>query len=176
MNVYDFALICYGLTVKRVVYPGSFDPITNGHLDVIKRASALFEEVVVAVFVNNTKQTLFNVNERMEMISETTKQFPNITIQSWSGLVVDYCVENNIDAIVKGMRAISDFDVEIQMSQMNYQLKQIETLFIATAPAYSFVSSSLVKEILALGGDVSAYLPKELISRVKTRLTDVREK
>jgi pantetheine-phosphate adenylyltransferase len=156
--------------VKRVVYPGSFDPITNGHLDIIKRASDLFDEVVVAVLVNKSKRTLFTVEERMEMISQTCAHFGNVTTDSWSGLLVDYCEEKKIPAIVKGLRAISDFDYEIQMSQINYQLKAIETLFISTAPAHSFLSSSLIKEILAYDGDVSAYMPKELISKVKNRL------
>jgi pantetheine-phosphate adenylyltransferase len=156
--------------VKRVVYPGSFDPVTNGHLDIIKRASDLFDEVVVAVLVNKSKKTLFTVDERIEMISETTARFGNVKVDGWSGLLVDYCVEKNIPAIVKGLRAISDFDYELQMSQINYQLKGIETLFISTAPAHSFLSSSLIKEILAFGGDVSAYMPNELIDRVRTRL------
>ena len=156
--------------MKRVVYPGSFDPVTNGHLDIIKRASDLFDEVVVAVLVNKSKKTLFTVDERIEMISETTARFGNVKVDSWSGLLVDYCVEKNIPAIVKGLRAISDFDYELQMSQINYQLKGIETLFISTAPAHSFLSSSLIKEILAFGGDVSAYMPNELIDRVRTRL------
>jgi pantetheine-phosphate adenylyltransferase len=156
--------------VKRVVYPGSFDPVTNGHLDIIKRASDLFDEVVVAVLVNKSKKTLFTVEERMGMISETTSRFGNVKVDNWSGLLVDYCVEKNIPAIVKGLRAISDFDYELQMSQINYQLKGIETLFISTAPAHSFLSSSLIKEILSFGGDVSAYMPNELIERVRTRL------
>jgi len=156
--------------VNRVVYPGSFDPVTNGHLDIIKRASDLFDEVVVAVLVNKSKKTLFTVDERIEMISETTARFGNVKVDSWSGLLVDYCNEKEIPAIVKGLRAISDFDYELQMSQINYQLKGIETLFISTAPAHSFLSSSLIKEILSFGGDVTAYMPKELIDRVRTRL------
>ena len=156
--------------MKRVVYPGSFDPVTNGHLDIIKRASDLFDEVVVAVLVNKSKKTLFTVEERMEMIAETTSHFGNVKVDSWSGLLVDFCVEKKIPAIVKGLRAISDFDYELQMSQINYQLKGVETLFISTAPAHSFLSSSLIKEILTFGGDVSAYMPNELIDRVRTRL------
>ena len=156
--------------MNRVVYPGSFDPVTNGHLDIIKRASDLFDEVVVAVLVNKSKKTLFTVDERIEMISETTARFGNVKVDSWSGLLVDYCNEKEIPAIVKGLRAISDFDYELQMSQINYQLKGIETLFISTAPAHSFLSSSLIKEILSFGGDVTAYMPKELIDRVRTRL------
>ena len=156
--------------MKRVVCPGSFDPITFGHLDIIKRASALFDEVIIAVLVNTTKKTLFTVDERLEMISEVTSQYPNVRVDSWSGLLVDYCETHDVKAIVKGLRAVTDFDYELQMSQINLQLKGIETLFMATAPAHSFLSSSLVKEIATFGGDVSAYLPASIITRVTERL------
>ena len=124
----------------------------------------------MAVLVNKSKKTLFNVEERIGMIAETTSHFGNVSVDSWSGLLVDYCVEKKIPAIVKGLRAISDFDYELQMSQINYQLKGVETLFISTAPAHSFLSSSLIKEILSFGGDVTSYMPNELIERVRTRL------
>ena len=156
--------------MKRVVSPGSFDPITFGHLDIIKRASALFDEVIIAVLVNTTKKTLFTVDERLEMIAEVTSQYPNVRVDSWSGLLVDYCETHDVKAIVKGLRAVTDFDYELQMSQINLQLKGIETLFMATAPAHSFLSSSLVKEIATFGGDVSAYLPASIITRVTERL------
>ena len=156
--------------MKRVVCPGSFDPITFGHLDIIKRASALFDEVIIAVLVNTTKKTLFTVDERLEMIAEVTSQYPNVRVDSWSGLLVDYCETHDVKAIVKGLRAVTDFDYELQMSQINLQLKAIETLFMATAPAHSFLSSSLVKEIATFGGDVSAYLPASIITRVTERL------
>ena len=155
---------------RRAVCPGSFDPITNGHLDIIKRASAHFDEVVVAVFINSTKQSMFSVEERIEMIKETTKNLPNIKVDSWSGLLVEYCKANGIDAIVKGLRAVTDFDYELQMSQINLQLKGIETIFMSTAPEHSFLSSSLVKEIASYGGDVSNYVPNEILSRLKERL------
>jgi pantetheine-phosphate adenylyltransferase len=156
--------------MKRVVCPGSFDPITFGHLDIIKRASALFDEVIIAVLVNTIKKTLFTVDERLEMIAEVTSQYPNVRVDSWSGLLVDYCETHDVKAIVKGLRAVTDFDYELQMSQINLQLKGIETLFMATAPAHSFLSSSLVKEIATFGGDVSAYLPASIITRVTERL------
>jgi len=156
--------------VKKVVCPGSFDPITFGHLDIIERASSLFDEVVVAVLVNKTKKSLFTVEERMSMISEVTAKYPNVSVASWSGLLVDYCEENNIQAIVKGLRAVTDFDYELQMSQMNLQLKGVETLFMSTAPAHSFLSSSLVKEIAAYDGDISGYVPAPLVERVKSAL------
>ena len=156
--------------MKKVVCPGSFDPITFGHLDIIERASSLFDEVVVAVLVNKTKKSLFTVEERMSMISEVTAKYPNVSVASWSGLLVDYCEENNIQAIVKGLRAVTDFDYELQMSQMNLQLKGVETLFMSTAPAHSFLSSSLVKEIAAYDGDISGYVPAPLVERVITAL------
>lgn len=156
--------------MKRVVCPGSFDPITFGHLDIIERASKLFDEVVIAVLVNKTKSTLFTVAERIEMISEVTTIFPNVRVDSWSGLLVDYCESNDIGVIVKGLRAITDFDYELQMSQINLQLKGIETLFMSTAPAHSFLSSSLVKEIASYNGDVSNYIPAPLLEKLKTRV------
>lgn len=156
--------------MKRVVCPGSFDPITYGHLDIVERASSIFDEVVIAVMVNKTKQTLFTVEERIEMTKEVTKRFPNVKVDSWSGLLVDYCKKNDISIIVKGLRAVTDFDYELQMSQINLQLQGVETLFLSTAPAHSFLSSSLVKEIASHGGDVSSYIPAELLERLKDRL------
>lgn len=145
--------------MKRAVCPGSFDPITYGHLDIIERASAHFDQVVVAVLENRTKASLFTVAERIEMIRETTSKFPNVIVDSWSGLLVDYCKTNSVQAIVKGLRAVTDFDYELQMAQVNLQ-SGIETMFMATAPAHSFLSSSLVKELAHYGGDVSSMVPK----------------
>jgi len=156
--------------VKRVVCPGSFDPITYGHLDIIERASKMFDEVVIAVLVNKTKSSLFTVPERIEMIKEVTERFSNVRVDSWSGLLVDYCVTQEIPIIVKGLRAVTDFDYELQMSQINFQLKGIETLFMSTAPAHSFLSSSLVKEIASYDGDVSSYIPAPLVGRLRERL------
>jgi pantetheine-phosphate adenylyltransferase len=156
--------------VKRIVCPGSFDPITFGHLDIIERASSIFDEVVIAVMVNKTKQTLFTVEERIEMTKEVTAKFPNVKVDSWSGLLVDYCKKNDISIIGKGLRAVTDFDYELQMSQINLQLQGVETLFLSTAPAHSFLSSSLVKEIASHGGDVSSYIPAVLLERLKNRL------
>ena len=158
--------------MKRVVCPGSFDPITFGHLDIIERASSLFDEVVVAVLVNQTKKTLFTVEERIAMIKEVTAAHPNVKVDSWSGLLVDYCKKNEIPMIVKGLRAVTDFDYELQMSQINLQLQGVETLFMSTAPAHSFLSSSLIKEIASYGGDVSSYVPEILLNRLKNRLAE----
>ncbi len=130
----------------------------------------MFEEVVIAVLVNNTKTTLFTVEERISMIAEVTAKFPNVRVDSWSGLLVDYCERNKISIIIKGLRAVTDFDYELQMSQINLQLKGVETLFMSTAPAHSFLSSSLVKEIANYGGDVSNYIPEPLVERLRARL------
>ena len=158
--------------MRRVVCPGSFDPITNGHLDIIERASSLFDEIVIAVLVNQTKSSLFTVDERIEMIKEVTTKYKNVRVDSWSGLLVDYCKANQISTIVKGLRAVSDFDYELQMSQVNLQLQGVETLFMATAPSHSFLSSSLVKEIASHGGDVSAYMPAAIVSKLKSRVAN----
>ena len=143
---------------RRAVCPGSFDPITYGHLDIIKRASAHFDEVVVAVFINSTKQILFTVDERIQMIKETTKDLPNIKVDSWSGLTVEYCKRNKIDVITKGLRAVSDFDYELQQAQVNLQAG-VDTMFMATDPSHSFLSSSLVKELAKYNGDISSMVP-----------------
>ncbi len=155
--------------MKRAVCPGSFDPITYGHLDIIERASAHFDQVVVAVLENRTKASLFTVAERIEMIRETTSKFPHVIVDSWSGLLVDYCKTNSVQAIVKGLRAVTDFDYELQMAQVNLQ-SGIETMFMATAPAHSFLSSSLVKELAHYGGDVSSMVPKNVNAALKVQV------
>ena len=129
--------------MRRAVCPGSFDPITFGHLDIIARASAHFDHVVIAVLENRTKSSLFTVDERIEMIRETTAHLTNVSVDSWSGLLVDYCKSNSIQAIVKGLRAVTDFDYELQMAQVNLQGSGVETMFMATSPVHSFLSSSL---------------------------------
>ena len=155
--------------MKRAVCPGSFDPITYGHLDIIERASAHFDQVVVAVLENRTKASLFTVAERIEMIRETTSKFSNVIVDSWSGLLVDYCKTNSVQAIVKGLRAVTDFDYELQMAQVNLQTG-IETMFMATAPAHSFLSSSLVKELAHYGGDVSSMVPTNVNAALKAQV------
>lgn len=156
--------------MRRAVCPGSFDPITNGHLDIIERASARFDEVIVAVMVNRVKNSLFTVEERLNMIRETTKNFKNVKVDSWSGLLGDYCKQNDAQTIVKGLRAVTDFDYELQMAQINYQTSGIETMFMATAPAYSFLSSSIVKELANYGGDISTMVPANVKSELAKRV------
>ena len=156
--------------MKRAVCPGSFDPITFGHLDIIKRASAQFDHVVVAVLENRTKSSLFTVAERIEMISQTTAHLPNVSVDSWSGLLAEYCKTNSITSIVKGLRAVTDFDYELQMAQLNLQASGVETMLMATAPAHSFLSSSLVKELAHYGGDVSTMVPPNVDTALKLRV------
>ena len=157
--------------IRRAVCPGSFDPVTNGHLDIIGRAAQLYDEVTVAVFVNQAKSSLFSVDERRELLEEVTAQYGNVRIDSFHGLVVDYCRANGIAVIVKGLRAVSDFDYELQMAQMNRGLAGIDTLFMPTNPEYSFLASSLVKEIAKWGGDVSSLVPPNVLKRLIDRTT-----
>jgi pantetheine-phosphate adenylyltransferase len=152
--------------VRRVVYPGSFDPVTNGHLDIISRAARLYDEVIVAVLLNLSKSALFTVEERLDMLREVTAAFPNVRAASFDGLIVDFCKANDVSAIVKGLRAVSDFDYELQMAQMNYNQAGVETMFMTTNPLYAFLSSSLVKEFAKFGGDVASLVPKPVLRRL----------
>ncbi|MBL1108171.1 pantetheine-phosphate adenylyltransferase [Streptomyces sp. 5-8] len=156
--------------MRRAVCPGSFDPITNGHLDIIARASRLYDEVYVAVMINKSKKGLFEIEERIELIREVTSEYANVRVEAFHGLLVDFCKQRDIPAIVKGLRAVSDFDYELQMAQMNIGLTGVETLFVPTNPTYSFLSSSLVKEVAAWGGDVSHLVPAQVLEALNERL------
>ena len=158
--------------MRRAVCPGSFDPVTNGHLDIVSRASTLFDEVVVAVLINKSKQGLFSVEERMDMLREVCAEYPNVKVDAFHGLLVNFCRERGIVAIVKGLRAVSDFDYELQMAQMNSSLAPVETVFVPTSPAYSFLASSLVKEVAMYGGDVSGLVPDTVLPLLTERLRD----
>jgi pantetheine-phosphate adenylyltransferase len=160
--------------VRRAVCPGSFDPVTNGHIDIIARASMLFDEVVVAVGVNKSKRRLFSPDERIEMLTQACLGFANVRIDSFDGLLTDFCKDHDIHAIVKGLRAVSDFDYELQMAQMNSSLAGIETVFVPTSPEYSFLASSLVKEVATFGGDVSSLVPPFVLERLTSRLAEGR--
>jgi pantetheine-phosphate adenylyltransferase len=162
------------VTDRRCVCPGSFDPVTNGHLDVLARASRLYDEVTVAVLVNPGKSGLFEVPERIEMLREVTAELGNVRVDSFEGLLVDYCRERGIPVVVKGLRAVSDFDYELQMAQMNHRLTGLETFFVATNPEYSFLSSSLVKEVARWGGDVGGLVPDAVLARLRGRIDPTR--
>jgi pantetheine-phosphate adenylyltransferase len=159
--------------VRKAVCPGSFDPVTNGHLDIISRASDLFDEVTVAVLINKSKQGMFGVEERLEMLRIVAADYPNVKIDSFHGLLVHFCQANGITAIVKGLRAVSDFDYELQMAQMNRSLAGVETVFVPTSPEYSFLASSLVKEVATYGGDVSSLVPEDVLRRLRDHLGQV---
>ncbi|WP_327120025.1 pantetheine-phosphate adenylyltransferase [Nocardia sp. NBC_01730] len=152
--------------------PGSFDPVTYGHLDVFNRAAAQFDEVVITVMINKSKQGMFSVEERMEMLRESTAHLANVRVESWYGLLVDFAREQGITAIVKGLRDAGDFGYELQMAQMNKKLSGVDTFFIATNPSFSYLSSSLVKEVAAFGGDVSDMLPPSVYKRLLERLAE----
>lgn len=155
--------------MTKVVCPGSFDPVTNGHLDIIERSARLFDEVVVAVLVNQNKQGLFSIEERLALLDEATKHLPNVSTASFGGLLVDFCASNGVDAIVKGLRAVTDFDYELQMAQMNGSLTDVDTVFIPTSPEYSFLASSLVKEVAKHGGDVTGLIPDFVNDELKKK-------
>jgi pantetheine-phosphate adenylyltransferase len=158
--------------VYRVVCPGSFDPVTNGHLDIIGRAAGLYDEVIVAVGINVSKNRLFTDDERVEMLREVTSRYANVRIERFHGLLVDFCAAHGITAVIKGLRAVSDFEYEMQMAQMNYRMAKVETLFMTTNPLYSFLRSSLVKEIAKYGGDVSGLVPETVLARLRERLAE----
>jgi pantetheine-phosphate adenylyltransferase len=160
------------MTTRRAVCPGSFDPVTNGHLDIVGRASRLYDEVIVAVLINKTKSSLFTVEERVELLEECTAEYGNVRVASFHGLIVDFCREHDIQVIAKGLRAVSDFDYELKMAQMNIGLSNVETLFMPTSPLYSFLSSSLVKEVATFGGDVAGLVPARVQQQLREKLGD----
>ena len=152
------------------IYPGSFDPITNGHLDLIERGSRVVERLIVAVLRNESKQALFSVEERMEIVREVAKPYANVEVGSFDGLLVDYAAERGANLILRGIRAISDYEYELQMALMNRRLRpQLETAFLMAGEAYSFLSSHLVKEVVSLGGDVSGLVPPEVEERLRAK-------
>ena len=159
--------------MKRAVCPGSFDPVTKGHLDVIGRAAALFDEVVVAVGVNPSKSRLFGPEERIAMLEQGVGHLDNVTVSGFTGLITAYCQEIEATAIVKGLRSGTDFDYEAQMAQMNAELTGVETVFVIADPQFGFVSSSLVKEVASFGGDVAGLVPDYVLEPLTQRLAQV---
>ncbi|MGB3368106.1 MAG: pantetheine-phosphate adenylyltransferase, partial [Acidaminobacteraceae bacterium] len=158
------------IIVRIAVYPGSFDPVTCGHLDIAKRASKIFDKVIMAVLVNPGKNPMFSVEERKKLLQEVVKEYDNIEVDSFEGLLVDYIEENNYNVIVKGLRAISDFEAELQMASMNHKLNtEIETLFMMTATEYSYLSSSLVKEVFKFNGSIDGLVPEYVKIKMKAK-------
>lgn len=160
--------------IRRVVCPGSFDPIHRGHIDIIERASKIFDEVIVLVLVNQNKKTMFTLEERQRIVLDSAAErgLDNVRVDSMSGLLVDYCTKNAVSAVVKGLRVATDFDYEIQMAQMNHRIAAVETLFLTTNPEHSYISSSLVKEVAKYGGDVRSFLSEAAYDALIARLAE----
>ena len=157
--------------MSKALYTGSFDPMTNGHLDIIERAAAMFDELVVGVIVNPNKHPLFSEKERVNMIRKVTADIEGVSVDSFQGLLADYVNENQFDAVVRGLRATSDFEYEIQMAQMNARLfrEGTESLFLMTSPKYSFISSSMIKEVVSLDGCVNGLVPELILKEIKKK-------
>ena len=153
--------------MKKAIYPGSFDPVTNGHMDMIQRASKIVDELVVGVLNNSAKNSLFSVEERVSMLKEMTSDLPNVTVDSFDGLLVDYMKEHGVTLIVRGLRAVTDFEYELQIAQTNHvENPDVETVFLTTNLKYSYLSSSIVREFAAYGGDISKFVPAQFIDRI----------
>ena len=155
--------------MRTACCPGTYDPVTNGHLDIVARATTCFDRVIVAVLVNPAKQPLFTLEERVAMLKEATVGMRTVEVDTFSGLLVDYARAHDVTAIVKGLRAVSDFDYEFQMAQMNYRLAGVETMFMTTNPTWSYLSSSLVKDVARHGGDVGGLVPDFVAARLRER-------
>ena len=153
--------------MKRAIYPGSFDPLTLGHLDMIKRSAKIEDELVIGVLNNSAKNSLFSLDERVSMIKEMTESMPNVTVASFDGLLVDYMKEINATIIVRGLRAVTDFEYELQIAQTNHvENPEVETIFLTTSLQYSYLSSTIVKEFASYGGDISKFVPARFIDRI----------
>ena len=159
------------------IYPGSFDPITNGHLDLIQRGSRMFEKLIVSILRNDSKQPLFSVEERMDMLHEVVHVYPNVEVDSFDGLLVDHADAHSATVLLRGIRAISDYEYELQMALMNRRLRpEIETIFMMANEAYSFISSRLVKEVFGLGGNISGLVPPSVEARMRRRLPKTKQR
>lgn len=163
--------------MATAVYPGSFDPITLGHLDIIERTAEVFDRVIVGVLINQSKKPLFSIEERVCMIQEVTRDIPNVEIVSFNGLLVDFSDKMKADVIVRGIRAVSDFEYELMMAQTNKQLNpNIETMFFATSAKYSFLSSSTIRELAAFDGDITQFVPEEVSRRIHEKIAQEKER
>lgn len=159
---------------RKALYAGSFDPITNGHLNIIERAAGIYDSLTVAIVVNPNKKGFFSIEERLEIVREVTRHIPNVTVDTFSGLLADYVNSHGFAAVVRGLRATTDFENELQMAQMNARLfsGDTETIFLMTAPQYSFISSSIIKEVASLGGSVEGLVPEYVIKKIKDKLQE----
>lgn len=161
--------------MKKAIYPGSFDPVTNGHVDMIVRSASIVDELVVGVLNNSAKNPLFSVEERVSMLEEITKDIPNVTVASFDGLLVDYMEQINASLIIRGLRAVTDFEYELQIAQTNHRVSPaVETIFLTTNLQYSYLSSTIVKEVAAYGGDISHFVPEQFIERIYRKYNIVK--
>lgn len=161
----------------RAIYPGSFDPVTYGHMDIIKRASAITDELIVGVLNNNAKMPLFSVEERVKMLNDVTREFSNIKIVPFEGLLIDFARQMNASFVVRGLRAITDFEYELQMSQTNHKLEpDVETMFFTTSIEYSYLSSTTVREVAAFGGDISQFVPEAVAIQLNRKMNEEKER
>lgn len=156
--------------MKRAIYPGSFDPVTLGHMDIISRAAKVVDELIVAVLINSAKKPLFSVEERVSMLEEITRDIPNVKVKSFDGLLVEYAESEKADFIVRGLRAVTDFEYELQIAQSNHIVNpRVDTLFLTTSLEYAYLSSTIVREIASYGGDISRFVPEQLMERIYTK-------
>lgn len=159
----------------RAIYPGSFDPVTNGHLDVIRRSSKMVDELIVGVLNNNAKMPLFSVEERVRMLEEVTKDIPNVRIYPFDGLLIDFAAKMEAGVVIRGLRAITDFEYELQMPQTNHKLNpDVETIFLTTSIEYSYLSSTTVKEIASYGGDITQFVPEAVVGKLEQKMKEKR--
>jgi pantetheine-phosphate adenylyltransferase len=162
--------------IRTAIYPGSFDPVTNGHLDIINRSALLVDKLIVAVLNNNSKSPLFSVQERVNMLDDVTRHIPNVRVEAFSGLSVEFVRKCNASFLVRGLRAVTDFEYELQMAQTNRSIdKSIDTLFLTTELNYAYISSTIVKEVAYYGGDISGFVPEPIVERVYERMAEFRE-
>ena len=159
----------------RAIYPGSFDPVTNGHLDVIRRSSKMVDELIVGVLNNNAKMPLFSVEERVRMLKEVTKDIPNVRIYPFDGVLIDFAAKMEAGVVIRGLRAITDFEYELQMSQTNHKLNpDVETIFLTTSIEYSYLSSTTVKEIASYNGDITQFVPEAVVGKLEQKMKEKR--
>ena len=157
--------------MTKAIYPGSFDPVTFGHLDIIERSTKIVDELIVAVLINSAKKSLFSIDERVKMLSDLLADHDNIRVESFGGLLVDYAKQNDASIIVRGLRAVTDFEYELQISQMNRTIySEIDTIFLTTSLEYAYLSSSIVKEVASYGGDISHFVPESIVPKIYDKL------